>query len=62
MTTAILSGQAYVSIRTTEYPEGEIRGQMVPVPEINTSFLVASILGLGAVAARRKKLLRGGGF
>lgn len=45
--TAMLGGNAYVNIHTLNNTSGEIRGQIVPVPEPSTMTLGA--LGLGSL-------------
>jgi hypothetical protein len=60
----ILNGQTYINIHTTMHSGGEIRGQIVPVPEAGTDVPAASrwalgLLGLGILvtagfAARRR--------
>lgn len=48
------AGQWYTNILSVQYPGGEIRGQIIPVPEPSTFALVA--LGVGAFfLARRRK-------
>ena len=54
---AILAGNAYFNIHTTFDTAGEIRGQLVPVPEPETYALMLAGLGLvGLVAVRRRKV------
>lgn len=50
---ALISGGTYVNIHTTQFPGGEIRGQLNMVPEPAT--LLALLGGLGAVALRRRR-------
>jgi hypothetical protein len=52
---ALLGGMTYVNFHTTLYPPGEIRGQILPVPEAEIYAMM--LMGLGGVllAARQKK-------
>ena len=48
----ILSGGTYINFHTSQFPGGEIRGQIIPTPEPSTLVLVG--IGIaGAVAHRR---------
>ena len=55
---ALQQGLVYASVRTTAYPQGEIRGQfipMVPIPEPATWAMMAlGLAAVGGVAARRR--------
>jgi hypothetical protein len=51
----ITSGRAYLNIHTTQFPNGEIRGFLEPVPEPATITGVAAALGLALLARRRFK-------
>lgn len=50
---AILDGLAYINFHTVQFPGGEIRGQILRIPEPGTLFLLG--LGFGAVAMRRRR-------
>jgi hypothetical protein len=51
----LLAGLSYVNIHTSAFPGGEIRGQLLPVPEPSTVALVGlCILGLGYRLRRRR--------
>jgi hypothetical protein len=57
----ILSGHAYINFHTTQFPGGEIRGNIISavtlVPEPQTYLLLLGGLGLiGATARRRNRL------
>ncbi|MBC8064510.1 MAG: CHRD domain-containing protein [Chlorobia bacterium] len=49
--TGIMSGRAYFNIHTGQFPGGEIRGFLAPVPEPATM----AALGLGVVALMRRR-------
>ncbi len=53
----LLNGQAYFNIHTSQFPGGEIRGQLEAVPEPATLLLLTTgIIGAaGAVRKRRKR-------
>jgi hypothetical protein len=51
--TTLLSGDYYVNVHTSEFPAGEIRGQIAPVPEPATMLALGA--GLAALVARRKR-------
>ena len=57
-TTGLINGLAYFNIHTTQFPGGEIRGQLQAVPEPATLLLLTSgIVGVaGAVRKRRKHM------
>lgn len=57
--TALLAGlnadQAYANIHTTTNPGGEIRGQLMPVPEPATFVVVGTLLGFAVLTRRRRQ-------
>lgn len=53
LVTGMENGESYLNIHTTQFPGGEIRGQLSTVPEPSTIFLIGAGL-LGIVAVRRK--------
>jgi CHRD domain-containing protein/PEP-CTERM motif-containing protein len=49
-----VAGKAYLNIHTTQFPGGEIRGFLVPVPEPGTlTFAIAALAGLFLVSRVR---------
>jgi hypothetical protein len=56
----LFAGRAYLNFHTRQFPGGEIRGQIVPVPEpgaVATGVMVAGTLAFGLVRGRRRKSL-----
>jgi hypothetical protein len=51
----ILSGHSYINFHTTQFPGGEIRGQILPVPEPETYALMLVGLGAGFLARKRRR-------
>jgi hypothetical protein len=49
----ILEGRSYINFHTTQFPTGEIRGNIAPIPEPGTMALLG--LGLAGIAARRRR-------
>lgn len=54
----LISGQTYLNIHTSQFPGGEIRGQLQTVPEPATMLLLASGI-FGAAGAIRKRRRNG---
>jgi CHRD domain/PEP-CTERM motif len=54
MESNLLAGLFYTNVHTTNFPGGEIRGQLVPVPEPST-YAMAGAAMLGFVILRRKR-------
>ena len=52
---AIIAGNSYFNIHTTFDGSGEIRGQLVPVPEPATYALMLAGLGLVGLATARRR-------
>ena len=48
----LLGGQTYLNLHTTDYPTGEIRGQVVPEP---TCVIITILAGLGLLAKSRRR-------
>ena len=51
----ILAGNSYINFHTTQFPGGEIRGQIQPIPEPETYALMLAGLGAALVARRRHR-------
>ena len=52
----ILNGTTYLNIHTVNFPGGEIRGQLEPVPEPTTLFLFGTTMaGLGLTARWKRR-------
>jgi hypothetical protein len=49
----LLGGLVYINVHTLQFPGGEIRGQLHPVPEPGTAAAIG--LGLGALFLRRRR-------
>lgn len=55
LVTGLNSGTAYANIHSDDFPMGEIRGFLAPIPEPETYAMLLAGLGLiGAVARRRR--------
>lgn len=53
--TGLTAGQAYLNIHTSQFPNGEIRGQLQAIPEPATlTLLITGIIG-GAGALRKRR-------
>lgn len=52
----LMAGNMYFNIHTATYPGGEIRGQLVPVPEPSTLALAGVGLAVAGVALKRRLL------
>jgi hypothetical protein len=52
---AIEAGDTYINVHSTQFPGGEIRGQINLAPEPATLGMVAGILSLGFLARRRRR-------
>src|SRR5215216_2363795 len=52
----LASGQTYLNIHTSQFPGGEIRGQLQTVPEpASVLLLTTGILGIGGALRKRRK-------
>ena len=49
------SGRAYANIHTSEFPGGEIRGFLAPIPEPESYAMLLAGLGLLSVMVRRRR-------
>jgi len=52
----IFAGNSYINFHTTQFPGGEIRGQILAIPEPETYALMLAGLGALGWAARRRSL------
>ncbi|HWW03037.1 MAG TPA: CHRD domain-containing protein [Candidatus Acidoferrum sp.] len=50
------SGQLYMNVHTSTFPGGEIRGQLLAVPEPTTAALLGLGLAAGAWGLRKKRI------
>ncbi len=54
-TNALFVGELYFQVHTVSFPDGELRGQLVPVPEPATGLLLFSSAGALAFAGMRRR-------
>ena len=51
----ILGGHSYINFHTTQFPGGEVRGNIGAVPELSTwAMMILGFAGIGVMAYRRK--------
>ena len=53
--TDLQNGDVYIQVHTFAYRDGELRGQIVPVPEPTVLSLIAPLFGISLFLRRRKK-------
>jgi hypothetical protein len=49
------AGRAYLNIHTTEFPNGEIRGFLIAVPEPGTWAMMILGFGIAGASLRRRR-------